>query len=101
MTREPAKIQVVGGISFLLFTFRIILLAPTRIGFPSLPIHSQEMWRGGPWGGSHLSAALEYLTGSPGWRPSMSRARWTWEGLASVRRTDSCSVVPARQQKNS
>ena len=35
MTREPAKIHVIGGASFLSFTFRISRYAGMCISFPS------------------------------------------------------------------
>ena len=74
--------------------------AGTTVFFPSFS-NSQEIFSGGPCGGNHLFAASENFAGSPGSSPSISIARWIFEGWAFVRSTDSCSLVPFTTQKNS
>src|SRR4051812_41387480 len=75
--------------------------AGTVTVLPSLSLNSTLTCRGGPDGGIHFFFASEYPTGLPGFSPIASSAVWTCDGLAGVRRTDSCSLVLVRTQKNS
>ena len=100
MMREPAKIQVVGGISRLLLISRISRHAGS---VTSLPFFSNRTDNdsGGPWGGSHLPSDSLKCTGSPGLSPSISSAACRCEGRTLDRSTDSYSLVPVTHRKNS
>ena len=65
---------VIGGISFFVFTSRIMRYAGTETCLPSRS-NSQEMRSGGPCGGSHLFSDSDQCTGSPAFNPSISSAK--------------------------
>src|SRR4051794_3557876 len=100
MMREPAKIQGVNGIGFLVRMSRIMLDAQTCCVLPSFS-KMTDSDNGGPVGGSHCFNASLKCTGSPGFSPIARSAACRCDGRTFERSTDSYSFEPVEQRKNS
>src|ERR1051325_7745246 len=96
----PTKTQRTSGITVLSFTLRMSCEAGKHTVFPSRT-NSQLTFSAGPRGGVHLFSARLNFTGCPGSSPSISNAKCRCDGRAFERNTDSYSLVPVEQQRNS